>query len=70
MLDILDDCYGRCSTMVATQLPIATWVSLIQDPDPTLADTILYRLVRNAYGQEFLSESQRKIRSETVLLAT
>ena len=68
LLDILDDRYGRSSTMVATQLPIAAWVSRI--PDPTLADAILDRLVHNAHRLELLGESQRKIRSETILSAT
>jgi len=68
LLDILDDRYGRSATMVATQLPIAAWVSRI--PDPTLADAILDRLVHNAHRLNLLGESQRKIRSETILSAT
>jgi DNA replication protein DnaC len=68
LLDILDDRYGRSATMVATQLPIAAWVSRI--PDPTLADAILDRLVHNAHRLELLGESQRKIRSEAILSAT
>ena len=68
LLDILDDRYGRCSTMVATQLPIDTWVSRI--PDPTLADAILDRLVHNAYRLNLLGDSQRKLRSEAIMSAT
>ena len=68
LLDILDDRYGRSATMVATQLPIAAWVSRI--PDPTLADAILDRLVHNAHRLELLGESQRKIRAEAILSAT
>lgn len=68
LLDILDDRYDRSATMVATQLPIAAWVSRI--PDPTLADAILDRLVHNAHRLELLGESQRKIRAEAILSAT
>lgn len=34
LLDILDDRYGRSSTMVVTQIPIESWHERI--PDPTL----------------------------------
>jgi len=68
LLDVLDDRYGRLSTMVVTQFPIAVWHSRI--PDPTLADSILDRLVHNAYRIELLGESQRKIRAETIMAST
>jgi len=68
LLDILDDRYGRCATMVATQLPVDPWHSHI--PDPTLADAILDRLVHNAHRLELLGDSQRKIRAEAALSAT
>jgi len=68
LLDILDDRYGRLSTMVATQFPITVWHSRI--PDPTLADAILDRLVHNAYRIELLGESQRKVRAETIMAST
>lgn len=68
LLDILDDRYGRCATLVATQFPIAVWHSRI--PDPTVADAILDRLVHNAHRLELLGESQRKLRSETIMAST
>jgi DNA replication protein DnaC len=68
LLDILDDRYGRCATMVATQFPVDVWHSRF--PDPTLADAILDRLVHNAHRIELLGESQRKIRSETIMAST
>jgi len=68
LLDILDDRYGRCATMVTTQFPIAVWHSRI--PDPTLADAILDRLVHNAHRIELLGESQRKLRAETTMPST
>lgn len=68
LLDILDDRYGRCATMVATQFPVDTWHSRI--PDPTLADSILDRLVHNSHRLELLGDSQRKIRAEAAMSAT
>lgn len=46
-LDILDDLFGRSSTMAVTQIPIDAWHERI--PEPTLADAILDRLDNNAY---------------------
>lgn len=60
MLEILDDRYGRRSTIVAAQVPIDKWHEVIADP--TLADAILDRLVHNAYKIEMKGESMRKIR--------
>lgn len=68
LLDILDDRYARCATMVATQFPIDLWHSRI--PDPTLADAILDRLVHNAHRIELLGESQRKLRSQSTMAST
>ena len=68
LLDILDDRYGRCATMVATQFPVDTWHSRI--PDPTLADSILDRLVHNAHRLDLLGDSQRKIRAEVTMSST
>jgi len=58
LLEILDDRYGRSSTMVATQIPIEDWHDRL--PDPTLGDAILDRLVHNAYRLELKGESMRK----------
>lgn len=68
LLDILDDRYGRSSTMLATQFPIDTWHSRI--PDATLADAILDRLVHNAHRIELQGDSQRKLRAEKVMSST
>jgi DNA replication protein DnaC len=61
LLEILDDRFGRSSTLVATQLPVSEYHSRF--PDPTLADAILDRLVHNAHRLNLLGESQRKVRS-------
>ena len=58
LLEILDDRYGRSSTLVATQIPIEDWHDRL--PDPTLGDAILDRLVHNAYRLQLKGESMRK----------
>jgi DNA replication protein DnaC len=57
-LEICDDRYGRRSTILTSQLPVASWHRQIGDP--TLADSILDRLVHNAYRIELTGESIRK----------
>jgi DNA replication protein DnaC len=61
LLEILDDRYGRSSTLVATQVPVVDWHARI--PDPTLGDAILDRLVHNAYRLELQGESRRRVNS-------
>jgi len=58
LLEILDDRYGRSSTMVATQVPVPEWHARF--PDPTIGDAILDRLVHNAYRLNLKGESRRK----------
>ncbi len=47
MLEVIEDRYGRLSTVVTSQLRISIWHEWIGDP--TLADAILDHLVNNAY---------------------
>jgi DNA replication protein DnaC len=61
LLEILDDRYGRSSTLVATQVPVAEWHARF--PDPTIGDAILDRLVHNAYRLALEGESRRKVDS-------
>ena len=60
-LEICDDRYQRRSTLLTSQLPVAKWHAQIGDP--TLADSILDRLVHNAYRIELAGESLRKKRA-------
>jgi DNA replication protein DnaC len=46
-LEVCDDRYGRRSTVLTSQLPVDSWHAQIGDP--TIADSILDRLVHNAY---------------------
>lgn len=58
LLEILEDRYGRCSTLVTSQLPVARWHEMIGDP--TYADAILDRLVHNAHRIEINGDSMRR----------
>jgi len=58
LLELLEDRYGRKSTIVTSQLPVPSWHEAIGDP--TLADAILDRLVHNAYKIELKGDSMRK----------
>ena len=49
------------STLLTSQLPVASWHAQIGDP--TLADSILDRLVHNAHRIELKGESMRKKRN-------
>ena len=68
LLEILDDRFGRSSTLVSTQVLVSEYHGRF--PDPTLADAILDRLVHNAHRLNLLGESQRKARSAVRLPST
>ena len=57
LLEVLEDRYARLSTIVTCQLPIEKWHSWIADP--TIADAILDRLVRNAYKVDLTGPTRR-----------
>lgn len=59
-LEICDDRYQRRSTILTSQLPVAHWHEQIGDP--SMADSIMDRLVHNAYRIELSGESIRKKR--------
>jgi DNA replication protein DnaC len=68
LLEILDDRYGRSSTLVATQVPVAEWHARFLDP--TIADAILDRLVHNAYRLTLKGESRRKAEAALAMPTT
>ena len=57
-LEICDDRYNRRSTILTSQLPVEKWH--VQIGDPTVADSILDRLVHNTYRIELSGEYIRK----------
>ena len=59
-LEICDERYLTRSTLLTSQLPVAKWHAQIGDP--TVADSILDRLVHAAHRIELQGESMRKKR--------
>jgi DNA replication protein DnaC len=64
LLEIVEDRYGRRSTIVTSQIPVDRWYEIIGNP--TIADAVLDRLLHNAYRIELSGESLRKQRSTAV----
>jgi len=58
LLEFFEDRYGRRTSIITSQLPIAKWHEWIGDP--TLADAIMDRLVHNAYKLTLKGPSRRK----------
>jgi DNA replication protein DnaC len=57
-LEIIDERYQTGATLLTSQLPVAKWHGQIGDP--TVADSILDRLVHAAHRLEMQGESMRK----------
>ncbi len=58
LLEIIEDRHGATTTVITSQLPVASWHEIIGEP--TFADAILDRIVHNAYRLELDGESLRK----------
>ena len=65
LLEILEERYGRKSTLVTSQLPVDRWHEIIGDP--TYADAIMDRLVHNAHRIELTGESLRRSRAKSAI---
>jgi DNA replication protein DnaC len=59
-LEICDERYLTKSTLLTSQLPVAKWHAQIGDP--TVADSILDRLVHGAHRIELQGDSIRKLK--------
>lgn len=62
LLEILEERYGRRSTVITSQLPVDRWHEVVNDP--TYADAIMDRLVHNAHRIELTGESMRRTRGK------
>jgi DNA replication protein DnaC len=60
LYEILEDRYGRRSTILTSQIPVDKWHAFIGDP--TYADAILDRLVHNAHRIDLSGDSLRRRR--------
>ncbi len=58
LLEVLEDRYDRCSTVITSQLPTKSWHEALGDP--TIADAICDRLVHNAHALALRGPSMRK----------
>ena len=58
ILQILEDRYGKSSTIIASQLPVSKWYDYIDEP--TLADAIMDRLTAKSSKIELQGKSLRK----------
>jgi DNA replication protein DnaC len=61
LMEIIEDRYGRGSTLITSQLPVDKWHEVIAEP--TFADAILDRIVHNAYRLDLDGPSMRKIKA-------
>jgi len=66
-LDICDDRYRLRSTVLTSQLPTDRWHGPVGDP--TVADSILDRMVHNAHSLELRGQSLRKVHGRAELAA-
>jgi DNA replication protein DnaC len=64
LLEIVEERYGRKSTIFTSQIPVDQWHTTIGDP--TYADAILDRVVHNAHRINLAGESLRKTRAKTL----
>lgn len=58
LLDILEDRYGKGTTIITSQLPVDKWYEFINEA--TTAEAILDRLTASAHRVELLGKSLRK----------
>jgi DNA replication protein DnaC len=58
LLEVLEDRVNRRSTVITSQLPVKKWHEIIGDP--TLADSILDRVVHRAHRIELKGPTMRK----------
>lgn len=58
LMEMIEDRHGSKSTIVSSQLPVASWFDMIGEK--TIADAILDRLINTSYRIELKGESLRK----------
>ena len=62
LMDIIEDRYGKKSTLITLQIPVKDWYDIIGEK--TIADAVLDRLVHQAIKIELHGESIRKLQSK------
>lgn len=61
LMEIIEDRHSRASTIIASQLPVASWYDVIGQ-EATVSDAILDRLVHTSYRIELKGDTLRKKR--------
>lgn len=61
LMEIIEDRHSRASTIIASQLPVASWYDVIGE-EATVSDAILDRLVHTSYRIELKGDTLRKKR--------
>jgi DNA replication protein DnaC len=60
LMEIMEDRHSKASTIIVSQLPVASWYDVISEA--TIADAILDRLVHTSHRFELKGETLRKKR--------
>lgn len=58
LMEIIEDRHAKKSTIIASQLPVASWFDIIGEA--TIADAIIDRLINTSYRIELKGDSMRK----------
>lgn len=58
LMEIIEDRHTKKSTIIASQLPVASWFDIIGEA--TIADAIIDRLINTSYRIELKGDSMRK----------
>ena len=58
LLDVIEDRYGKKSTIITSQIPVKEWYDIIGEK--TVADAVLDRIVHQSLRVELYGESLRK----------
>lgn len=58
LMDIIDERFGKASTIISSQLPVSAWYDIIGEN--TIADALLDRIVNSSHRIDLKGESLRK----------
>ena len=58
LMELIEDRHGKKSTIIASQLPVASWYDVIGEE--SIADAILDRLVHSSHRIQITGDSMRK----------
>ena len=65
LLQVLEDRYGKQAIIITAQLPVGKWHDVIAEP--TIADSILDRLLSNAHRIELKGASLRRQKEQKIM---